>query len=107
LKDPVSAFIPEFQGAKVFSGYSDDKMKLVNAAREITIGDLLTHLSGLVGGYGIDQPLQEYYQAAEQDKEDGPWRTWCERLPNSRFCTILAKPGGTAYLMTCLRDWLK
>ena len=42
LSDPVSAFIPKFHGSKVFAGISDGIMELVDAEREITIGDILT-----------------------------------------------------------------
>lgn len=46
LNDPVSRFIPEFKGLQV----SADGAALVPAKREITVGDLLTHTSGLVSG---------------------------------------------------------
>src|SRR5215472_1797834 len=59
LNDPVSKFIPEFKGSKVavvedrpanaaMSG--SPKYYTVPAAREITIQDLLTHVSGLASG---------------------------------------------------------
>jgi CubicO group peptidase (beta-lactamase class C family) len=70
LSDPVSRFIPEFHGSRVFAGTSDGVTKLVDAERDITIGDLLTLLSGLVAGYGDDQPLKEIYEAAELSRED-------------------------------------
>jgi CubicO group peptidase (beta-lactamase class C family) len=56
LNDPVSKFIPEFKGSKVAvlqdrgaNGTASDALKYytVPAAREITIQDLLTHVSGL------------------------------------------------------------
>ena len=69
LSDPVSEFIPEFHGSKVFAGISDGIMELVDAEREITIGDILTFRSGLVSGYGDDQPLNELYGAVGISKE--------------------------------------
>jgi len=51
LNDPVSRFIPEFKGMKV--AVAQDKPTnyyTIPAAREITIQDLLTHVSGLGSG---------------------------------------------------------
>jgi CubicO group peptidase (beta-lactamase class C family) len=59
LNDPVSKFIPEFKGSKVaiIQGHASNasaseppKYDSVPAAREITIQDLLTHVSGLASG---------------------------------------------------------
>jgi len=58
LTDPVSKFIPEFRGLKVAvtqqpataAGTAEPQFYTVPANREITIRDLLTHVSGLVSG---------------------------------------------------------
>ncbi len=59
LNDPVSKFIPEFKGSKVAvvqdrpanAAASDPpRYYTIPAAREITIQDLLTHVSGLASG---------------------------------------------------------
>src|SRR5689334_19561035 len=59
LNDPVSKFIPEFKGSKVAvlqdrpaGAAASDPLKYytIPAAREITIQDLLTHVSGLASG---------------------------------------------------------
>src|SRR5262252_1975335 len=59
LNDPVSKFIPEFKGSKVAvvqdrpanAAASDPpQFYTIPAAREITIQDLLTHVSGLGSG---------------------------------------------------------
>ena len=52
LKDPVSKFIPEFKGSKVaipIEG-SAPAFYTMPASREITVQDLLTHVSGLLSG---------------------------------------------------------
>ena len=59
LNDPVSKFIPEFKGSKVAVVQDRDanakasdppKYYAIPAAREVTIQDLLTHVSGLASG---------------------------------------------------------
>jgi CubicO group peptidase (beta-lactamase class C family) len=58
LADPVSKFIPEFRGMKVAvpqqqaaaAAAAEPQFYTVPASREITIRDLLTHVSGLVSG---------------------------------------------------------
>lgn len=47
LTDPVSRFIPAFKGPKVMG----EDGRVVSAAREITIRDLLTHRAGLSYGF--------------------------------------------------------
>ncbi|MGQ0637014.1 MAG: serine hydrolase domain-containing protein [Planctomycetaceae bacterium] len=54
LDDPVSRFIPEFNGQKVAVAKDASGVDLVVANREITIRDLLTHTSGL--GSSGDSP---------------------------------------------------
>jgi CubicO group peptidase (beta-lactamase class C family) len=90
LNDPVSEFMPEFSGSKVFAGFSDGMMNLVDAEREITVGDLLTFRSGLVAGYGDDQPLQELYDAAARDKDDGTLGDLVQKLAK---LPLLHQPG--------------
>lgn len=62
LSDPVSKFIPEFKGLKVYVGMEDGKMGLVDSERDITIGDSLTFVSGLMGSLVTDPPLKELYE---------------------------------------------
>jgi CubicO group peptidase (beta-lactamase class C family) len=52
LSDPVSKFIPEFKGLKVAVAQQGTPVQFytVPATREITIQDLLTHVSGLASG---------------------------------------------------------
>jgi CubicO group peptidase (beta-lactamase class C family) len=66
LDDPISDFIPEFKNPKVIDKYNkaDTTYTTVQAKREITIRDLLTHTSGL--GYaqiGSSEAKAIYYKA--------------------------------------------
>jgi CubicO group peptidase (beta-lactamase class C family) len=67
LSDPVSKFVPEFKNPKVavWSLPNDPAgagLRLVPAAREITIHDLLTHTSGLANGF--TGPAGDYVRRA-------------------------------------------
>jgi CubicO group peptidase (beta-lactamase class C family) len=67
LSDPVSKFVPEFKNPKVAAwNLPNDAagagLRLVPAAREITIQDLLTHTSGLANGF--EGPAGEYVRRA-------------------------------------------
>ena len=66
LNDPVSKFIPEFKGSKVAvvqdrpaNAPANDPLKYytVPATREVTIQDLLTHVSGVASGRASAQEL--------------------------------------------------
>jgi CubicO group peptidase (beta-lactamase class C family) len=52
LNDPVSKFIPEFKGMKVAVAQQGTPLQFYTmpATREITVQDLLTHVSGLASG---------------------------------------------------------
>lgn len=67
ISDPVSKFIPEYRNPKVAMwNLPNDKagagLRLVPAAREITIQDLLTHTSGLANGF--EGPAGDYVRRA-------------------------------------------
>ncbi len=64
LDDPASKFIPELKDLKVFAAGTVDEYQVRDAAREMTVRDLLTHTSGLVSG-GEATPVGQLYQKAE------------------------------------------
>lgn len=64
LDDPVSKYIPSFAGAKVFAGGSAAQPQLRDLERPITVGDLLTHTSGLTYGLFGNTPVDSIYQRA-------------------------------------------
>jgi CubicO group peptidase (beta-lactamase class C family) len=59
LDDPVSKYIPELKGLKVYaeSGKHEDQV------REISIRDLLRHTSGLTYGFFGNTPVDKMYRA--------------------------------------------
>ena len=64
LDDPVGKYLPALAKMKVFTGGSAKKPKLVDATRQMTVKDLLTHSSGLIYGFG-KEPLDEIYRDAK------------------------------------------
>jgi CubicO group peptidase (beta-lactamase class C family) len=55
LTDPVARYIPAFEKMRVLESAAGSPARLVEAARPITIRDLLTHTSGL--SYGFDEKV--------------------------------------------------
>lgn len=51
LDDPVEKHLPEFKGQMLIESKTGNDVKLKKPQRPITIRDLLTHTSGLPGGY--------------------------------------------------------
>jgi CubicO group peptidase (beta-lactamase class C family) len=67
LSDPVSKFVPEFKNPHVAvwtlpNDPAGAGLRLVPAAREITVQDLLTHTSGLANGF--EGPAGDYVRRA-------------------------------------------
>ena len=63
LDDPVSKFIPQLAGLKVFAGGTADSFQTRDPSRPMTIRDVLIHTSGLVGRETAS-PVGELYRRA-------------------------------------------
>jgi CubicO group peptidase (beta-lactamase class C family) len=64
LDEPVSRFIPSFDGVRVYVGGSDVKPVTVPAIEPVRIWHLLTHTSGLTYGFHRVHPVDARYRAA-------------------------------------------
>ncbi len=62
LDDPVSRYIPEFNGVKVMSNASSESYSLVAPNRAVTVRDLATHTSGIAYTFSAKDSLREIYQ---------------------------------------------
>jgi len=62
VNDPLYRFVPEFKDVRVYMSGDVDDMVTVPAQRPITIGDLLTHTSGLTYHFMGDTPVHRYYR---------------------------------------------
>jgi CubicO group peptidase (beta-lactamase class C family) len=72
LEDAASKFIPELQALKVFAGGTADTYQVREAAREMTVRDLLMHTSGLVAR-DTQSPVGELYRRAGFAGADSPF----------------------------------
>jgi CubicO group peptidase (beta-lactamase class C family) len=86
LDDPVSKYIPEFKGLKVYaeSGEHTDQI------REMTIRDLLRHTSGLTYGFFGNTPVDRLYRDANILGRRSTLETMVDKL--SRI-PLLHQPG--------------
>jgi CubicO group peptidase (beta-lactamase class C family) len=64
LSDPVSAFIPAFGGARVYTAGSDLRQVTVPTTEPVRIWHLLTHTAGLTYGFHRVHPVDALYRAA-------------------------------------------
>lgn len=62
LEDPVGAYIPEFEDMQVWTGGSAAAPKTRPAMAPVTVGQLLTHTSGLTYGFFAAHPVDELYR---------------------------------------------
>src|SRR3954470_9508216 len=62
VNDPLYRFVPEFKDVRVYVSGDVDDMVTAPAQRPITIGDLLTHTSGLTYHFMGDTPVHRYYR---------------------------------------------
>jgi CubicO group peptidase (beta-lactamase class C family) len=53
VEDPVEKHLPEFRGQMLVASRTPDTVTLKKPARPITLRDLLTHTSGLPGGFPV------------------------------------------------------
>jgi len=86
LDDPVSKYIPEFKGLKVYAESGKHK----DQAREMSIRDLLRHTSGLTYGFFGNTAVDKMYKA----KSIFDWQSSLEDMINKLSeVPLLYQPG--------------
>jgi CubicO group peptidase (beta-lactamase class C family) len=63
LDDPITRYLPDFAGQRVFTGGGYGAVMTEPAIRDITFRDLLTHTSGLTYGFMQATPVDAIYRA--------------------------------------------
>ncbi len=91
LNDPVERHLPEFRGQLMIQSKTEDSRVLVKPPRPITIRDLMTHTSGLIGNpppgiaellRKMDRPLSEAVAIyAQHPLEFAPGTRWMYSNP--------------------------
>ena len=64
VDDPVEKHLPEFRGQRIVASREGDSVTLKKPSRVITLRDLLTHTSGLPGGFPAG--LADLYQTRQR-----------------------------------------
>jgi CubicO group peptidase (beta-lactamase class C family) len=92
LDDPISRFLPEFAGQRVFIGGGYGSVMTEPARRDITFRDLLTHTSGLTYGFIQATPVDAMYrtQKLELPGAEEPLADLIARLAKA---PLIAQPG--------------
>src|SRR5581483_4009770 len=89
LDDPASKFIPEWKGLKVRSGGTDEAPELRDPAREISVRDLLMHMSGLQ----LRPPTSNPGAAIGQMERSQQGRTLADTVRDLSTRPLLFDPG--------------
>jgi CubicO group peptidase (beta-lactamase class C family) len=92
LDDPITRFLPEFAGQRVFTGGGYGAVMTEPARRDITFRDLLTHTSGLTYGFMHATPVDAMYRAQklELPGAEEPLADIVQRLAK---VPLIAQPG--------------
>ncbi|MHC4726572.1 MAG: serine hydrolase domain-containing protein [Planctomycetota bacterium] len=86
LDDPISKYIPEFEGLKVYSKSG----KHEDLTHQMTVRDLLRHTSGLTYGYFGNTPVDKMYIARSVLKQKSSLQDMINKLGE---IPLLYKPG--------------
>ncbi len=86
LDDPVSKYIPEFKGLKVYA----ESGKHVEQEREMSIRDLFRHTSGLTYGFFGNTPVDKMYRAGNVFDWDSSLEDMIDKLSE---IPLLHQPG--------------
>jgi len=99
---PLSRYMPEFGDLRVYKSGSVDKMETEPTARPVTIGDLLTHSSGMTYNFTGNGAVQQYYRrhgvmrdgsVGRKEGDALPARTMDELIARLAEAPLLHQPG--------------
>jgi CubicO group peptidase (beta-lactamase class C family) len=72
LDDPITRYLPEFAGQRVFTGGGYGAVMTEPAVRDITFRDLLTHTAGLTYGFMHATPVDAVYREQKIELPGSP-----------------------------------
>lgn len=91
LSDPISQYLPEFAGVKVYAGEGPDGMVLEDPNTPISVRHLLTHTSGLTYGNYDQSAVGALYRQAD---ELNPGRSLPDLTTMAAALPLALQPGG-------------
>jgi CubicO group peptidase (beta-lactamase class C family) len=101
LENKVSRYIPAFADTRVFKTGTEDGYETVAADREMTVHDVLTHMSGLTAGFQFQHPVDALYRSRGLGDLRRPKMSLAEALDVLASLPLLFSPGsGWAYGMS-------
>ena len=80
LDEPVSRHLPELKGLRVLREPRGELEDAIEAEREITLRDLLTHTSGLTSASPADTPLRRGYRELYRNRGEMTLADWLPEL---------------------------
>lgn len=93
LRDPVSAYLPEFADLRVYTAGSAAAPRTVPAIEPIRIWHLLSHTSGLTYGFLHASPVDEMYRATGAEFFPPPGTTLAQWAAGVARMPLLFQPG--------------
>src|SRR3546814_15188029 len=109
LEDPVSKYLPSLAGPRVFESGNHQRYETREAAREITVHDVLTHMSGLTYGFQNQHAVDAIYRTHGLGDFSPSRRTLAEEMellgslplqfdPGTSWCYSLSPDAGVPTL---------
>jgi CubicO group peptidase (beta-lactamase class C family) len=92
LDDPITRYLPEFAGLRVFTGGGYGAVMTEPAVRDITIRDLLTHTAGLTYGFMQATPVDAIYRA-QKIELPGSTDSLADVMARLAKAPLIAQPG--------------
>jgi CubicO group peptidase (beta-lactamase class C family) len=93
LENPVSRFVPELGELEVWDGGTEDAPVTRPAARQVTVHDVLTHMSGLTYGFHFQHPLDALYRTHDLGSFTVPGYDLAEAMARLGELPLLFDPG--------------
>jgi CubicO group peptidase (beta-lactamase class C family) len=103
LDDPVSRFLPELGGLRVWEDGTPLSFRTVPAERDVTVRDLLTHTAGFTYGFMGRHPLDALYR--RRGVEGRAVLAPQEGEPSADLAELVAKLGDLPLLFTPGSRW--
>jgi CubicO group peptidase (beta-lactamase class C family) len=100
LDEPVARYLPALARSRVVEADGHGRTRLVDAARDVTVHDLLRHTSGIVGGVAGSEPASSLYRQAgilPYDHAPSAYAADCQDLVDAIAELPLAHQPGTVW----------